>query len=335
MILDRKKAFDCISRMLAIIRLDIEHHQAINDQSLHIHGENYFRDIFNFVYNCNFRNANQEKHNTEYIDLIDTGNKKLIQITTTRTKEKILHSLKSLHQNKYNDYEIFIYFLLDKANPTIKTIKEIENEYPVNLKGILKDYRDLIRDIESLEENKLIELSNRYFEEKKSAYTDEIVLDLVFKKLLKEKSNILISYDDDLGSIETNEKIVINNINQRIAQQIRNCLDYTCIIDSIDAGELGTNLRHLIVDELYKEILIKQLKSRIREEDLLLKDVQKLQKIAVTEKLDFNKLIYLLHHNIENLITIKDFNSMDISWILLSYFFEICDVGMREHDTAN
>ena len=47
MISERKIAFDRISRIFAITCRDIEHHQAINDLSLNIHGENYFRDVFN------------------------------------------------------------------------------------------------------------------------------------------------------------------------------------------------------------------------------------------------------------------------------------------------
>ena len=92
MITDRKIAFDTISKVLAITRLDIEQHQAINDQSLNIHGEDYFRDVFNFVYDSQFVNANIHSSNEPYIDLIDKKKKKLVQITTTRTKEKIVNS---------------------------------------------------------------------------------------------------------------------------------------------------------------------------------------------------------------------------------------------------
>ena len=61
MIDERKISFDNISRVFAITRYDIEQHQLVNDQSLNIHGENWFRDIFNFVYNNNFLvNANIE-----------------------------------------------------------------------------------------------------------------------------------------------------------------------------------------------------------------------------------------------------------------------------------
>jgi hypothetical protein len=33
---------------------------------------------------------------------------------------------------------------------------------------------------------------------------------------------------------------------------------------------------------------------------------------------------------LESKIDIKDFNSMSISWIIISFFFEICDIGLKK-----
>jgi hypothetical protein len=336
MLAARKKAFDTISRVFAITKLDIEHHQAINDQSLNIHGENYFKDVFNFVYKSSFENANSGDFNAPYIDLIDTNIKEIVQITTTRSKEKILHSLKALTQEKYNGYQISIYYLLSKAMPNSNTVKEIESEYNVKLKSILKDSTDLVRDIDLLTTPEIIELSSLHFEKKEEKYTDELVLDLVFNKLLKEKANSPPpSYDDDLGSIETDKKITINKLNSRISGCISRSLDYTCILSDIDDGELSSNLRDFVINELYRNILIDQLKSKQSKTILLTKNVNELQEIALDFMLDFNKSINSLHQKLESLITVKDFNSMDVAWILVAYFFEICHVGVRVNDIAN
>ena len=58
MIDERKIAFDNISKVLAVSRYDIEQRQLINDYGLNIHGEYFFRDVFNFVYSLNLENAN-------------------------------------------------------------------------------------------------------------------------------------------------------------------------------------------------------------------------------------------------------------------------------------
>lgn len=331
MINDRKSAFDMISRVLAITRLDIEQHQAINDFSLNIHGENYFRDIFNFVYDQKFVNANSGTLNEPYIDLVDVRNKKVIQITTTRSKEKILHSLKGLMVEKYKNYDLCIFYLLDKAKPNQSTVDEVKSLYPsINLKKQLKDHSDLTKAISELEETRLIQLANTYFTTKIDKYTDEIVLDLVFKKLLKEKQTIQPAYDDDLASIDVIEKIKINTLNDRISGEIKHSLDYTCIIDDIDNGELSTNLRQFVINKLYKNLLKKQLKTKVSKQVLEELSMIQLQEEAVKNNLDFNKLISQLQGKLDSLIIVKDYNSMVISWILVSYFFEICDVGIKQ-----
>ena len=333
MIAERKSAFDIISRVFAVTRLDIEHHQAINDQSLNIHGENYFRDVFNFVYKSSFDNANFGAFNAPFVDLIDTNKKQIVQITTTRTKEKILHSLKALAKPEYEGYKISIYYLLSKAMPNPKTAVEIESQFKVDLKSILKDSNDLIRDIDLLTTPEIIQLSSLYFKNKEDKYTDELVLDLVFKKLLKEKKNTpLPSYDEEIGSIETDKKIKINNLNPRISGSITRSLDYTSILSDIDDGELSNNLKEYVINELYKSILIESLKSKVSKTILVTKTVDELHEIAVKFTVDFNKLINALYQKIECVITVKDFNSMDVSWILVSYFFEICHVGVRVND---
>ena len=158
MLQNRQKAFNNISRGLAIIRYDIEHRQSINDLSLNIHSENYFRDIFNFVYEYNFENANFETMNASSIDLIDKSEKSAYQITTTKTKVKIENTLKALNKKEYKGYSIKIFYLLEKSTPQNSTIEELNDSYDIDLKNCLLDYTDLIKDIDNLETNKLIEL---------------------------------------------------------------------------------------------------------------------------------------------------------------------------------
>lgn len=331
MLSDRQNAFNTISRVLALTRLDIEQRQAVSDLSLNIHGENWVRDVFNHVYNLKLVNANAENANTPFIDLVDNKNKRLIQVTTTRSKEKIIHTLQALDIAKYAGYEISIYYLLERAAPNKPTLEEIEKKHP-NLKidDLLKDSSDLVRDIESLDELDLVELSEKYFVPNKNKYTDVMVLDLACKALLKRKGAFTPNYDDDFGSIEVDDKITINNINSRISSNIQKSLDYTSIIDSIDDGQLSTNLRIFVVDELYKEVLINFLRSKVRQSDLQNKNTDELQLVAKEHNLDFNKIIHRLVQELESKLILTDFNSMEISWILVSYFFEICDVGVKE-----
>ena len=156
----RQEAFNNISRVLAITRYDIEQRQLINEYGLNIHAENYFRDVFNFVYEYNFKNDNFESQNSACVDLIDESQKLAYQITTTRTKEKLENTFKALKKEKYKNYTIKIFYLLDKSKPNTETIEEFKKDYNVDLNDCLLDYKDLINKINDLETNKLIELDN-------------------------------------------------------------------------------------------------------------------------------------------------------------------------------
>lgn len=325
----RQKAFNNISRVLAITRYDIEQRQLINDYGLNIHAENYFMDILNFVYGYSFENANFESQNVAHIDLIDKTNKLIYQITTTRTKEKIENTLKALDSKNYVGYSIKMFYLLDKANPNKDT--ELEAKYNIVLKDCLLDYTDLINDINNLETNKLIELNNKYFSGIEEKYTEEIVLNLVFKHLIQNQSKVKPNYNDDLGSIDTNKKIEINDLNPRITNKINDGLDYIAIVNDIDREDnLLSELRSLVIEDLYKNILINLLISKVSRSQLENKTLLELHSLSKAYSLEFNKIIHNLYVLLEDKIDIKDFNSTSISWIIISFFFEICDVGIKQ-----
>jgi hypothetical protein len=287
--------------------------------------------VFNFVYGCNFENYNFKTQNAPYIDLIDKSRKLAYQITTTRTKEKIEKTLAILTKPEYQGYDVKIFYLLDKAKPDKNTIAEIRDNFNISLLECLCDYTDLVKGIDNLETNKIIELNNKYFKSIGEKYTDEIVLNWTFKKLIQEKKRINPRYDDSFGSVDTNEKISINNINARISANINNGLDYTKIIENIDSEDnLLTDLRSLIIDDLYKKVLFENLKSKVSKKELDDKMVIDLHKLSNENNIDFNKVISNLHETIENNTEIHDFNTMNIAWIIIAYFFEICDIGVHQ-----
>jgi hypothetical protein len=325
----RQEAFNSISRVLAITRYDIEQRQLVNDLSLNIHGENYFRDVFNFIYGYELKNDNFRSQNSSCIDLVDNKKKLAIQITTTRTKEKLSNTLKALKDKKYKDYKIEIYYLLEKANPTKETIDEFKSIYEVELKDCLFDYTDLTRKINDLETHKLIQLNERYFKNNADKYTDEIILNLVFKHLLKNYNKVRPNYNDDFGTIDSRDKIILNNINNRIASKINTGLDYVSIVDD-DESNILDDLRVLVVDNLYRNNLLKLLSTKLSSVEIENKNINELQQLSKLHSLDFNKIINNLHIDLEEKIEMKDYNSLSISWIIISFFFELCDIGVKE-----
>jgi len=335
MIEERKIAFDNISRTLAITRYDIEQHQLVNDQSLNIHGENWFRDIFNFIYSTNFfinANLKTKSGNASAVDLIDIDKKLAYQITTTKTKEKVDNTLVKIKTTEYKNYTLKIFFLLEKSKFQKDTKKYFKDKYNIDIQNYLFDYTDLLKDIESLETDRLIELNQKLFLKSTEKYTNNITLSLIFKHLVKEKKNIIVDYmDDDFGTVDTKSKLSLNKINEKISAKIKESLDYRVILDDFcNIDNLLIDLKSYIIDDVYKNILLEKLKLKVSEKELESKKTSELQDIAIVHKINFNKLISQLHQIIENNTEITDFNSMNIAWIIIAYFFELCDVGVDE-----
>jgi hypothetical protein len=331
MIYDRKVAFDKVCRGFAITRYEIEGHQEIADYSLNIHGENFFRDILNFIYGLNLENTNFKTTNAACIDLHDSDKKLGIQITTTRSKDKIINTLNVFKNPDYQNHDIKIYFLLDKSTPTQATVDEIQNTYSVDLKSILFDYTDLIKVINDLPEVRLIELAKKYFSDVNERYTDEVALNLIINHLITTKNLIQINYDDNFGTIPVDQKLELNNINPRISAEISSGLDYRHLVDRLSSKDNTlTELRSLVIDEIYTGILCNNVLNLEHVEVDKRSDTLFLHSRAISLNLDFNKIIFNLHSELLTRVEINDFNSSGISWILISYFFELCDIGAHK-----
>lgn len=324
----RKEMFDNISKALAILRYDIEQHQSINDFSLNIHGEDLFKNILNGIYSgAEYINANIGGKNEPYIDLVDKKNKRIIQVTTTRTKEKILNTLKVYSNPKYKSYYLEFIYLLNKPSLNSESVKEISNSYGIDIKPRLKDHSDLLSDIKSLDDTNLTKLYNDCFSYIEKKYTDEEVLDLVFRKLIRDHKKVIISYDDSFGTLEVTEKLIINKINPRVQSSINTGLDYSTIVQNIDNGETASELQTVVVDDFYKNILRQELKSKAKLSESL--TIEELHNIALEFEVDFSKILGKLAERIAAAALVDDFNTMNIPWIVIAYYFEICEVGRK------
>lgn len=124
----------------------------LNLNDLSVHSENFFYHLFNLLFGLELTNANFEKSNHEAIDLIDKGNKLIIQVSATCTKQKIENTLKKeiLKQYSLEDYRIQFIFI-GKENPRIKS-NEYSNPYKVKFDPVKDIYltKDLVEKFMSL-----------------------------------------------------------------------------------------------------------------------------------------------------------------------------------------
>ncbi|WP_104712416.1 hypothetical protein [Helicobacter cetorum] len=132
---------------------------------------------------------------------------------------------------------------------------------------------------------------------------------------------------DDFGNVDLNKKVEINNINNNITFKLREYSDYRDLLerDNEESNRLS-RLREYVIDDLYRQILIGELRKTHSYECLKNKCVVELQEECAKLELDFNRLIDNLRYELSAKIKDGGFNTEAI-WIILAYFFEVCDIG--------
>lgn len=214
--MNRTRYYNYIEERLNFLAYRIEKRGKINFLDLNIHSETFFAELFNILYNYNLVNLNYIKQNTEGIDLIDTKNKIIIQVSATSTKEKIENSLNKGIYLFYKDYN-FKFISISKEVSSKLRATEFENPYNLifdSQKDIL-DSTTLLRYILNLE----IDKQKILFEFIKKELGEEISTIKVDSNLATI-INILAEEDLDFKNTEINttifvieEKINYNNLN--------------------------------------------------------------------------------------------------------------------------
>jgi len=331
--MNREEIIKGIVKGFALLSYEIEYRQTINDYSLNIYSENLYRDMLNAIYGYDLENANMDNKNAEYIDLVDEKNKIFIQITSTKTKAKIDNTLKILETKP--DFKIKILYLLDKPNPRDSSFDEWRNKYSIGVEKSLIDTKDLLEDINNLEQTKLEKIYNFFCTQILKNYTTEMVLNLVIKHILRQYRKRDINFLDDFNNTkEVGKKLEINNLNERISVEIKRGLDYRDSIEKLNDDTIMSVLQDFIVHEIYREILLKHIKeTNVDIGDIKTKGVDELH-YDFYSSLDFNKIFVELYNEITSYFDVKDFNEANITWIIISYFFEICDIGAK-NDNAD
>ena len=108
--------FDYIEERICTLATRIDKRGKLNILNLHIHSETFYRDFFNVLFDWKLENLNESKQNVEAIDLIDSTNKIIIQVSATCTKDKINSALNKKIIEKYKDYNFKFISISKDAN---------------------------------------------------------------------------------------------------------------------------------------------------------------------------------------------------------------------------
>ncbi|WP_440495966.1 SMEK domain-containing protein, partial [Serratia sarumanii] len=148
-----------ISNGLAYLSRCVEARSSLNLNDINIHSENFYKDLFNLIYDYNLKNLNSINQNIASIDLADEEKKLCIQVTCTNTIEKIKSTVdKFIKENLHEKYETLQVLILTKKKK-YKTIEYGKDGiYKFNIKSGVIDYRDVLRHIQNLTSEKQFEV---------------------------------------------------------------------------------------------------------------------------------------------------------------------------------
>lgn len=115
--MNRQRYYNEISEWLEILSIRIKTNGKLNVLDLNIHAETFYRDLLNCIYGYQLESANVSSANMAAIDLVDSENKIVIQVSSTATKQKIESTLAKDKISEYaaKNYEIKFLFIADEA----------------------------------------------------------------------------------------------------------------------------------------------------------------------------------------------------------------------------
>jgi hypothetical protein len=119
--MNRPKYFDFIESTLSLLATRIEMRGGLNILDLHLHSENFYLHFFNLLFGWELQNLNAVRSNAAGIDLVDTTNKIIVQVSATATKQKIESAL-AKDLSAFKEYS-FKFISISKDAKGLRTIK--------------------------------------------------------------------------------------------------------------------------------------------------------------------------------------------------------------------
>lgn len=206
--------FDYIEEKLHTLSVRIAAKGKLNLLDIHGHSENFYLHLLNIIYGYELVNLNNQQHNVEAIDLVDTKNKILVQVSATSNKQKIESSLSKEILKQYSGYTFkFISISKDASDLRKKTYK---NPYSINFTPdkdiydvcyILNDIRGKeIGDIERIYEFIKKELGGNIDRVRLDSNL-AIIINILSKEQWEEMDTTI-----DVNSFEIERKITANDL---------------------------------------------------------------------------------------------------------------------------
>jgi hypothetical protein len=117
--MNRLNYFNFIEQKLSLLVTSLELRGGLNILDQHLHSENFYMHFFNLFFGWELQNLNVVNQNAAGVDLVDTTNKIIVQVSATATKQKIESAL-SKDLSTYKGYS-FKFIAISKNAKALRT----------------------------------------------------------------------------------------------------------------------------------------------------------------------------------------------------------------------
>ena len=272
--MQRKNYFDYIEEKLAILSIRVKNRGKLNILDVHMHSENFYRDLMNLLYDWSLNNINNSIQNVEAIDLIDYNKKIIVQISATVTKAKIEKSLDKKIIEKYAQRGYKFKFVSIAENTDKLRKQNYQNPYGVGFEPQIDifDISSLEKDIIDLQTEKM-ERVYQFIKAELGNMPDSISFNSDLATIINILAEVKLDSDEPLGNInmyEIDKKIAFNKLD--IASMIIN--DYKIFYNQIEKkyrefDRMGLNKSMLILQLLRRMYIDALLNNKYNNSDLL------------------------------------------------------------------
>lgn len=156
--MNRKARIDGIVYYLAILKNSVEMHNNLNHQDINLSSENFFRDFLNLAFGYQLKNINIVKKNADAIDLGDDEARIAIQVTSSTGLSKVKHTHTNFVKGGLDStYDRLIVLMIGEKTAFKQDTLGEDSSFQMSLKDDVWGMRDLVRQLDDLSLEKLIE----------------------------------------------------------------------------------------------------------------------------------------------------------------------------------
>ena len=146
--MDRKKSISDIMAKLYLFSNFVEKESKLTLSDIHIHAENFYRDLLNILFKYELKNENSKTQNSKAIDLIDDINGVAVRVTLDSSINSIADTARNFMEEKLNEnHDLKILIIGNKRKFKVNKVKR--SGYTFHMRNNILDnhfFNNIMRD---------------------------------------------------------------------------------------------------------------------------------------------------------------------------------------------